>query len=343
MKAMVQHGYGGTEVMRFEEVADPPVGPFDVLVRARATCLNRLDVLHRTGPPLLPNFRLPHIAGMDVAGDVVEVGTEVVGIRCGDRVVINPSLHCGSCHLCRRGLDGFCPDVAVVGGNRPGGYAELCAVPATHVYRLPDGVGYEEAATVPTVYSTAWQALVVSSRLSIGETLLVHAAASGVSVAAIQLAKRAGARVIATASSQAKLEVAQRIGADVVVNNRSEDVVARVRAETGGEGVDAVLDHVGPALFDASLRSLRPRGRLLFCGTTTGAVATVNLPHAYHLGISLIGVEPYSYTEFGRMLDYYWAHEFVPVVDSSYSLAEAAEAQERLAGGQALGKVVLVP
>jgi NADPH:quinone reductase-like Zn-dependent oxidoreductase len=330
-------------VLRYEEVPDPVVGDSDALVSVRATCLNRLDVLHRVGPPLLPGFALPHIAGMDVAGEVVAVGAAVQRVAIGDRVVINPSVQCGTCTPCRDGRDGFCPAIKVVGGNWPGGYAELCVVPASHVHPIPPDVEYEEAATIPTAFSTAWQGLVVSGGLRLGETALIHAAASGVSVAAIQLAKRAGAIVIATAGSRAKLELAKQLGADEVINNRSEDVAARVREVTGGEGVDVVFDHVGPALFDASLFSLRPRGRLLFCGTTTGQEATINLPYAYHFGISLIGVEPYCYQEFAKMLDYYWRGGFTPVIDSRYPLTDAAAAQARLESGAALGKVALVP
>jgi NADPH:quinone reductase-like Zn-dependent oxidoreductase len=343
LKATVQHAYGGPEALRFEEVPDPIVGRRDVLVAVKAACLNRLDVLHRVGPPLLPGFSLPHIAGMDVAGDVLAVGPEVAGVACGDRVVVNPAVQCGSCPACQQGRDGFCPGVQVVGGNRPGGYAELCAVPASHVYPIPPDVDYEVAATVPTCFSTAWQALVVSGNLHVGETLMIHAAASGVSVAAIQLAKRMGATVIATAGADSKLDLARSLGADVVINNRLEDVAARAREATGGEGVDVVFDHVGPALFAASLLSLRPRGRLLFCGTTTGTNATIDLPYAYHFGISLIGVEPYSFRTFGQMLDFYWRGDFVPIVDSRFPLAEAAAAQERLDSGQAQGKIVVLP
>ncbi|HWG75056.1 MAG TPA: zinc-binding dehydrogenase [Acidimicrobiales bacterium] len=340
---MIQHAHGGPEVLRFEDTADPPVGDADVLIAVRATSLNRLDLLHRSGPPLLPGFRLPHIAGMDVAGEVVAVGGGVRGLAPGDRVLVNPAMPCGRCPLCAQGLDGFCPGTAVVGGSRPGGYAELCAVPSRNVYPIPAGVDYEVAATMPTAFSTAWQGLVVTGKLSVGETVLIHAAASGVSVAAIQLAKRAGARVIATAGSTAKLELAERLGADVVVNNRTEDVTAKARAATGGRGVDVVFDHVGPALLKASLGALRPRGRFIFCGSTTGATASFDLPYAYHFGLSLIGVEPYSYAEFERMIAYYWKAGLDPVIDRIYPLSGAREAQERLACGEALGKIVLLP
>lgn len=343
MKAALHRSHGGLDVLEVADVPDPEVGPGDVLIAVKATALNRLDVLQRQGPALLPDFSLPHIAGMDVAGEVVAVGSDVDTLAVGDRVVVNPALHCGDCDVCRTGDDGYCPFTRVVGGNHPGGLAELCAVPATHAYRIPDGVEYGEAATVPTIYSTAWHALFTTGDLRLGETVLIHAAASGVSTAAIQLAKRAGATVIATASSQAKLDVARKLGADVGIVNRSDSWVDEVRAATDGRGVDIVFDHVGPALFQGSLFALRPRGRLVFCGTTTGVNASFNLPHAYHFGMKILGADPYSYAEFAELLEHYWTGGYEPVVDSEWPLDEIAAAQHKLESGDVVGKILVRP
>jgi len=343
MRAALHRVFGGVDVLEVTDIADPVPGPADVLLAVRATSLNRLDVLQRRGPALLPGFTLPHIAGMDVAGEVVAVGRDVERVRTGDRVVVNPALQCGACAACLAGDDGFCPSVKVVGGNHPGGYAELVVVPATHVYRIPDAMAFEEAAALPTVYSTAWHALVTTAALQIGEWVMIHAAGSGVSVAGIQLAKRMGAKVVATAGTAAKLDLATRLGADVVVDNRRGDVVGAAREATGGRGVDVVFDHVGPALFQVSLFSLRPRGRLVFCGTTTGDEASFNLPYAYHFGMRLLGADPYTYAEFDRMLAYTLAAGFDPVIDRTYPLEEVAEAQRRLEAGDVLGKVILLP
>ena len=345
MKAIVHDVHGDVDVLREVTWPDPEPGPGEVLVAVRATSLNRLDVIQRAGPPLLPGFGLPHVAGMDVAGEIVAAGPGVTAPALGSRVLVNPALHCGECEWCRRGDDGFCPDVRVVGGNHPGGYAELTVVPATHVHVLPDAVSYEEAATIPTIWSTAWHGLVAVGRLQIGETVMIHAAASGVSVAAIQLARRMGARVVATAGTDAKCELALKLGADVAVNNRTDDVVAAARRVTGGEGVDMVFDHVGPALFASSMFAMRPRGRLVFCGSTTGTEASFNLPYAYHFGIQLLGSDPYSYAEFGRMLDTYWTAGFTTVIDSVFPLDEAGarEAQRRLEQGDVIGKMLLQP
>lgn len=343
MKAVVQKKFGGPEVLSHEDVADPDVGPRDALVRVGAAALNRLDVLQRQGPPLLPGFALPHIVGMDVAGTIVEVGNQVESFTAGDRVLVNPALECGECDYCRSGDDSFCPFVKVVGGTRPGGYAELCSVPGDHLYRLPENVDFEEAATIPTAYSTAWHAIVAVGALRIGETLLVHGAGSGVTIAAIQIAKRCGARVIVTARSQEKLELAQRLGADGAVNTSSEDLAVRCRELTGGRGVDIAFDHVGPDLFQQTILSLRPRGRVVFAGTTTGAEARFDLAHAYHFGVALLGVDPYGTTEFGQMLDFYWQGGFEPVIDSRFALADAAAAQARMESGEAVGKILLLP
>lgn len=343
MRAAVHRRHGGTDVIEIVDVADPTVGPGDVLVAVRAVALNRLDVLQREGPSLIPGFSLPHIAGMDVAGEIVEVGESVTDVAVGTRVVINPAIACGTCSECTAGNDGYCPDMLVVGGNRPGGFAELCAVPATHVYEIPEAISFAEAATIPTVYATAWHALFATGDLRPTETVLIHAAGSGVSSAAIQLANRAGASVIATAGSPPKLDFARKIGADVAVNNRSFDWVQAVREATDGRGVDMVFDHVGPALFQPSLHALRARGRMVFCGTTTGAQATFSLPHAYSLGLRILGSDSYSYAEFEAMLAHYWQGGYEPVIDSEFSLDDLAVAQQKLFAGDVMGKIVIRP
>ena len=343
MKAAVQRAHGGPDVLEVVDVPDPQPGPGEVAIAVGAASLNRLDVLQREGPALVPGFALPHIAGMDVAGEIVALGDGVDASRLGERVVVNPALHCGTCPSCVSGDDCRCSAMQVGGATRAGGHAELCVVPATHAYRLPHHIGMVEAATVPTVYSTAWHALFETAELRLGETVLIHAAGSGVSTAAIQLAKRAGATVLASARSAAKLDHARKLGADAVVNSERDDVVAAARELTDGRGVDLVFDHVGPALFEASIQSLRPRGRLVFCGSTTGAQATLNLPYAYHFGIRLLGADSYTYAEFERMLDFYWAGGFEPVVGQELALAEVARAHELMAAGAVLGKIVLRP
>lgn len=343
MRAALHRTHGGPEVIEVAHVPDPQVGPGDVLVRVRAAGVNRLDVLQRQGPAFLPGFALPHIAGMDVAGEVVAVGEEVEGVAVGHRVVVNPAVICGTCPACRRGDDAYCTNGSVVGANRPGGFAELCAVPAANVHRIPDEISFAEAATIPTIYSTAWRALIPVGEVRLGETIVIHAAGSGVSTAAIQLAKRAGATVIATAGSEAKLDAAKRLGADHGLLNRDPAWVDRVREATGGAGADIVFDHVGPALFQGSLDALRNRGRLVFCGATTGVTAQFTLPRAYQRGLRLLGADSYSQREFAELLAHYWKGGYEPVIDSEHALDELGVAQVRLESGAVIGKVLIIP
>jgi len=342
MKAVQHAAYGGTEVLEIVELPDPVPGPGDVVIAVRGAALNRLDLLQRAGPPLLPGFRLPHVPGMDIAGDVVAVGVDA-GVRAvGDRVVVKPGIHCGSCEACRHGQDRQCTNMEVIGGTRPGGYAELCLVPVTHAYALPDGVGYDEAATVPTAFSTAWRALVQTAKVDRGEVVVIHGPGSGVSIAAVQIAKRAGATVVVVGRSKEKLQRALTVGADhVLVDDGS--LVEGVRELTGGRGADVVFNHVGPAVFGSSIRMLAMDGRLVHCGTTTGTTVEIDLPPLYQMGLQILGAGPQSHQAFTEMLDHYWAGSYEAVVDSSFPLEGAADAQVRLDAGDVFGKVLLHP
>jgi NADPH:quinone reductase-like Zn-dependent oxidoreductase len=338
MRAVVHTSHGGPSVLRAVSLPDPVPGPSEVLVAVRAAALNRLDLLQRRGPGLLPGFALPHVPGMDVAGEIVSPGP-----RHGERVVVNPALPCGRCELCLAGDDTFCGSMRIVGGNRQGGYAELLAVPAQHAHPIPDGVSYEEAAGLPTVYGTAWQALVVRGGLRSGETVLIHGAGSGLSIAAAQIAARLGATVIVTSGSPEKLSRMAGIGVPHLIDHRTQDLGSAVRDLTGGRGADLVFDHVGPALFDRSLAALRLRGRMVFCGNTTGTHVSLDLADAFRRGITLIGAESYGTAEFGRMLSWYWTAGCKPVADSVHGLDDAAQAHIRMESGDAFGKILLVP
>lgn len=343
MKAAVYRVHGGPDVLEFADVPDPVARPGELLVRVVAVGLNRLDLLQRSGPALLPYFALPHIAGMDFTGAVEAVGPGVDEHRIGQRVVVNPSISCGTCPMCRQGADHLCGAKTVIGGSVDGGYGELVAVPATHALAVPDHIDLVEAAAMPTVYSRAWTSLFVSGRLSVGETVLIHAAASGVTVAAVHLAKRAGARVIVTARTDAELAFARGHGADAGINTTAmADIAPVVHELTGGRGADLVFDHLGPALFAASIAALRPGGRLVFCGTTTGAVVQLVLPAVYHRDITLIGSASYTLADFERMLAYCWDAKLPSIIDRQLPITEVATAHELMAADKLRGKLVLL-
>lgn len=348
MKSIQYRVHGDAGVLEVAESDVPGPGPGEVLVAVAACGLNHLDVLQRRGPALIPGFALPHVAGMDVAGTVEAVGADVDPVahpaaRPGVRVVVNPAVPCDDCPACASGADGLCAAARVVGGNVAGGYAEYVVVPAANLHVVPDGVSLAEAAVVPTIWMTAWHALVEVAAVAAGETVLVHAGASGVSTAAIQLAKAAGARVVTTVSSAAKVSYAAGLGADLVVDTSTTDLVGAARGFTDGRGVDLVVDHVGPAVWDASVYSLAPRGRMVFLGNTTGDRAAFDLVYAYHFGLRFLGSDPYDRREFGPMLERYWSSGFSTPVDSEFALAEAADAQRHMESRRATGKIVLVP
>lgn len=344
MKAVRYHEIGETSVLQYADVSDPTPDRLDVVIRVAACALNRLDIVQRAGYYQMPGFSFPHIPGMDVAGTVVEVGSDVDAIAVGDRVVIDPSLAGVADGSRFAGKGDLYGELGVIGATEDGGYAELCLAPASHVFRLPDTMSFQHAVQFPTCWLTASHALFETGGLRSGETVLIHAAGSGVSVAGIQLAKQAGATVFATAGTDEKCERALAIGADHVFNNRTGDVAGWVRQATDGAGVNIVFDHVGTALFGASLFALAIGGRLVSCGNSSGDEATIpSLGYLFHSNISIIGSGPYRPEEFEPAWKKFCAGDFPTLVDSEFPLAEAASAQDKMARNDVFGKIVLRP
>jgi NADPH:quinone reductase-like Zn-dependent oxidoreductase len=343
VKAARYSRHGGPDVIRYEDVPDPRIGPADVIVKVAACGVNRLDVIQRAGYYTLPGYQLPHIAGTDVAGEIIELGAQATGISIGDRVVINPSLTKVRGDSRFLGMDDLYGELGVIGASLDGGYAELCAAPASHVHVIPAGFSYEEAACIPTCYATAWHALVEIGQLTAGEVVLINGAGGGISSAGIQLSKKLGATVLATARTERKVDHAARIGADHVLNNQNADIVKWALELTDGRGVDMVFDHVGPALWQSSLGTLRPRGRLVTCGATTGPEVALGLGQLHRMGIRVMGSDCYTYEEFERMLGLYWQGGFRRIIDSEFPLAEAASAQRKMEAEDLTGKILLRP
>lgn len=343
MRAQVQRGFGGPEVCSIEEVPDPGPGPGEVVVAVRACALNRLDLLQRSAP-LVRGFALPHIAGMDVVGDIVARHPDLpdeVGPPIGTRVLVDPVSTCGTCDRCTSGLAPYCDELRTVGSTRPGGFAELVAVPAASCFAVPDGMSDVAASTLPVAAMTAWHAVVAVGKVTAGETVLINGAGSGVSLASMQLAHAAGAKVIGTAGSPGKVARAIAAGYDHCIDYRADAVADAVRATTSGRGVDLVIDHVGPAQFQASVDSLAMEGRMVFCGTTTGTEVTMSLTSVYWWGRSLLGAGGYQRDEFPVMLAAMAATGTEPVVDTVYTFDQLAEAQGRMEAGDFFGKLVV--
>jgi NADPH:quinone reductase-like Zn-dependent oxidoreductase len=350
MKAVVINRHGGPDVLQPADLPDPVPAPGEVAVRVRACALNHLDLWTRAGLPTL-KVPFPHVLGSDIAGEIAAVGAPVAeiamagaagaGLQAGQRVMLSPGLSCGRCRMCLGGEDSFCRSYQILGQQVHGGYAEMVRCPAANVIPLPDGFGFEEAAAFPLVFLTAWRMLVTRARLRAGEDVLVWAAGSGVGMAAVQLAKVVGARVIATAGSVAKLEQARRLGADEVVNHHDADVVAEVKRLTGKKGADVVVEHVGQATWERSILALARGGRLVTCGATTGPQGATDLRHLFARQLSLLGSYMGSKAELLDASALFFARKVRTVVHAVLPLAEARRAHEMMEASEHFGKIVL--
>ncbi len=342
MRAIVFERHGGPEVLESREVPEPAIRPDEVRVEVKACGINHLDLWVRRGLPGLA-VEMPHVLGNDVAGVAAEVGAAVRHVKPGDRLLVLPTLSCGVCPACLAGDDHLCRHHDVLGRRRNGGYAEQVAVPGANCLPCPEGLSWERAAAVPLVFLTAWHMLVGRARVRPGEDVLVVGASGGVGSAAVQVAKLHGARVIATAGSAERAARARELGADEAIDHSSEDVAARVRALTGGKGVEVVVEHVGGRMFEQAVAALARDGRLVTCGATTGPQAALDLNLLFGRHLSLLGSWMGRRGELAEVLKHVRAGRLRPVVDTVLPLAEARRAHERIEARQMFGKVVLVP
>jgi NADPH:quinone reductase-like Zn-dependent oxidoreductase len=342
MKAIVFRQHGDARVLESVDLPAPALGARDVLIRVRAVALNHLDIWVRQGWPGL-KLALPHVLGSDVAGVVEGTGAEVTDLALGTEVVVNPGLSCGHCDKCLSGDDNLCRDYKILGENTRGGYAELLAVPRQNVLPKPQRLSFEAAACVPLTFLTSWTMLVRRAALKPGETVLVHAAGSGVGTAAIQIAKLMGATVLATASSDEKLRRAQALGADHVINYAQKDFLEEVKRVTDRRMVDVVFEHVGAATFEKSVACLPRGGRLVTCGATSGHDVKLDLRVLFYKRISLLGSTMGSKGDLFRVLELVEAGKLEPVLDRVLPLAEAAQAHRLLEQRAQFGNVVLTP
>ena len=342
MKAAIFKQHGGPEVLEYADVPDPRIRADEVLVEVKACALNHLDIFVRGGLPGI-EIPLPHILGNDIAGVVREVGELVTWTKPGDEVMVNPGVSCGHCEACLRGHDNLCREYDIMGYRRNGGYAELVAVPGVNIIPKPAELSWEEAAALPLVTVTAWHMLVTRVNVQPGETVLVHAAGSGVGSIAIQIAKLRGARVITTASTDEKLEKARELGADETINYTQADWPKEVRRLTDRKGVDVVVEHTGAATWPGSISSLKNNGRLVTCGATSGYDARTDLRQVFYRHLNILGSFMGSKAELLEALKFVREGKIRAVVDRVLPLSEARQAHELIESRAQFGKVVLKP
>jgi NADPH:quinone reductase-like Zn-dependent oxidoreductase len=340
MKAIVFHQHGAPDVLKFTDAPEPTIRPNEVLVHVKACALNHLDLWVRQGLPNVP-IPLPHIPGSDVSGEIAQIGADITTVRVGQKVVLAPGVTCGKCAACLSGQDNRCRQFTNLGFMIDGGCAEFVRAPEVNCLPYPENLSFEEAASIPLVFQTAWHMLVGRAELQPGEDVLILGAGSGVGSAAIQIAKFFGARVIATAGSDEKLQKAKQLGADHLINHKTQKIRDEVRRITSKRGVDVVFEHVGTATWEDSLASLAASGRLVTCGATTGYDAKLDLRFLFSRQLSLLGSYMGTKSELHTVMKLVASGRLKPVVDRVFPLAEAAAAHAYLESSSQFGKVVL--
>ena len=341
MKAAVIDKHGGLGCVGIKDIAEPTANENEVILDIRSAALNHLDILVREGRPGF-TVEMPHVLGSDAAGVVVEAGSKVHGIRIGDEVILNPGLNCGCCENCYRGQQSQCASFGLVGMTRPGTFAEKVAVPFYNVRPKPSYLDFDQAAALPLAYQTAWRMLMTRAKLKAGETVLIHGIGGGVALAGLQLARLAGAEVIVTSSSDAKLSRAGKIGAAYTINYKTvDDLAQNIKDITHGRGVDIVFDTVGAETWNIDFAIVRRGGRIVLCGTTTGAEAMTNLQLLYWNQLTVIGSTMGSNEDFRQMLKAVAAAKLLPIIDSINLFENVHDAMRKMEEGRQFGKIVL--
>lgn len=325
MKAAVIVERGGPEGRVIQEHPDPAVGPTDALIRVRACSLNHLDIFVRKGVAG-EHLPLPHISGGDIAGEVVEVGTEVTGLEVGTRVLVDPLI-----------------DGKALGEDMQGGLSELASVPAENCIPMPDNVSFENAAALPIAYGTARRQLITRGELGKGETVAILGAAGGLGTGAVMIAKAIGAKVIACASSQERLDKLAELGADICINTSEEDWGAQIWKATGKRGVDLMVDNTGAQTWQQSIRSTRAGGRVVTCGATSGYEVTQFQPYVWVRELDIRGSNGWSRGDLEALLGLVEDGSLKPVIDRVMPLEEIHEAERLIEEREVFGKVVMQP
>jgi NADPH:quinone reductase-like Zn-dependent oxidoreductase len=343
MKAVAFARYGGPEVLEYVDLPIPQIGPGEALVKVHAVALNGYDLMARSGRYRPNREKFPHVLGGDLAGELADVDPAAgLDLAPGARVTAWWVVPCGVCEECITGHPNRCAlNYRYLGAHLHGANAQYVKLPAFNLIPLPDNIAFEEAAAFPQVFGTAWHMLIGRARLGAGETVLINSASSGVSMAAIQIAKLAGAYVYATSSAEWKLKRARELGADEVINYNEVDFQQEIMRRTGKRGVDVVVEHVGGDFLDKSIRSLTRGGRLVTVGGTRSYECSIQVNYIFHKELQVIGSNSATKRDLEVMMPLLAAGKLKPVVDRVFPLHAAAEAHRYLEQGKQFGKVVL--
>ncbi len=343
MKAILFEQHGGPEVLQYRDYPTPEPGPGQVQVQIHAAAMNRLDVWVRNGWPGI-RLEYPHIPGADGAGIISAIGPGVTSCRAGDRVVINSNLSDGTCEFCRAGQDNMCVRWALLGETVRGTYAQYVVVPDRNVLTLPPDFPFDQAAAASLVFMTAWHSLITRGKLQPGESILIVGAGGGVNIAALQIAKHMGAKVLVVGSNRAKLKRAEELGADELIDRSVDaDWSKPVYQLTNRRGVDVVVDNVGAGTLPLSLRAARKGGRILTVGNTGGPKFEFDNRYMFTKHLTYIGSTMGTQADFMQVMSLIFAGQLRPVIDETFALRDARAAHEHMERGEFFGKIILLP
>ena len=336
MRALELVGFEGPASLQLGERAETEPGPGEARVRFSNMALNHLDVFITRGLPKRP---LPAILGSDGAGVIDAVGAGVDRVQIGDEVVLYPIVTCGQCAACQAGQEVHCPKMAILGEHTDGTLQDALIVPASICHPRPAHLSFAETAALPLAWLTAWRLLFTRGRLNAGDWVVLVGIGGGVATACLLLAKAHGLHVIATSRDEGKRQRALELGAEVAL--ASEGFSKAVQAATGGAGARAVVDTVGPATFDESIRSLGREGMILTVGATSGPKLELLLPRMWFRHLALLTSTMGNHSEFRSMLEDVNTYQLRPPVDRVFPLQDGAQAFAHLEAGEQFGKVVL--
>ena len=340
MESVFITGHGGNEVVSIAARPQPVRQPGQVLIRMKAATLNQVDLYMRNSGAGITH-QLPQTMGLDGAGTVEEVDDDECVLKPGQSVVLHPAVGCGRCEFCQRGEVVLCTGIQYLGEHRDGTLAEYVSVPAQNVFAMPAGLGFTEAAALGVNHLTAWRMLFTKAQLKPWETVLIFGVGGGVSLAALQLAKLAGAKAIVTSRDDAKLQRALAMGADHAINGKTQDVAKEVMALTGGRGVDVVFENVGAAVWSSAMKSLVRGGRLVTCGATSGDQPPADIRRIFIRQLQILGSTLGNFNEFRDLLSLVARTGLRPVIDSEFTLDQAHAALDRLESGEQFGKIAI--
>jgi len=341
MRALILKEFGGPLV--FEDVPIPQPGPDEALIRVKACAVDQFDLTIRDGKFAMAN-KVPIILGHEIAGVVEALGVDVTSVSVGDRVTSTLYLTCGKCRYCLTGRETICADFkGYVGIHTPGAYAEYTTVPAENLVKIPESISFPDGSVLANAIGTPYHALTKRARLGPGERIIITGAGGGVGIHAVQVARLMGAFVMAVDIGDKKLAFARDLGAEAVFDVSKGDFSAAAREWTNGEGVDVVLELVGTATFDSSIKSLARAGRMVIVGSHTGKELQASPQAMIANEWEILGSRNVSKRELAEVVDLVAVGRIKPVVTGIYPLEEAEAIHQRLRKQEIIGRVVLEP